>query len=80
MADLTELRAGLHQEAYKLQALADLTFIEDAKDEEYELPLHSVDSICGFSMLLGDIAARVESLANKMQTFGREKPKNGKGE
>ena len=68
MANLIELTSGLHLEACKLKGLADLIFIKEADGSS---SLEEPDTVNGFSMILSDIAERVESLSEEIRTGGK---------
>ena len=81
MADSFELAGDLYAEAAKLDALADLVFREHFEEgDDFALSFRSSEGIQGLSMLLGDIAGTIKDVAQKVETFDREKPSNGKEE
>ena len=74
--DLINLPGDICMEAFKLKALADLTFCETPGDE---IIFENSNNACGFSMLLSDIADRIQKVAGQIETgfIPRKAPEPG---
>ena len=73
---LINLPGEICMEAFKLKALADLTFCETPGDE---IIFQNANNACGFSMLLGDIADRIQKVAGQIEAglIPRKAPEPG---